>query len=296
MQVLRSDSPHPSEIRSQIIIPAHNRRELTLGCLRLLHDAGVADWATVCVVDDGSTDGTSDAIRNEFPNVVILPGNGNLWWGGAIRAGMELAVERGADLIFWLNDDCRPSPDCLTELRDACLRTGLACTAQARTPSGWIYGGVIKTCTGLRPLRIDGNEPQPCDAFMGNCVCIPAATAKQINLVDAGRFPHGLADVDFGLRLKRHGFASLVIPTATATNADNHHPTVTSWLRSEIPLEKIWSGLFDLKSALHLRTTWNFYVRHWGVWGMLLFLRIYAKLTAISVLRLLLPRSILQKL
>ncbi len=69
-----------SPIRVEIVTPVHNRKATTLQCLKSLSriDAEGLDIHVV-VVDDGSTDGTGDAIRAEYPEVEVVRGDGSLW-------------------------------------------------------------------------------------------------------------------------------------------------------------------------------------------------------------------------
>ena len=71
-----------------VIVPVHNRVSMTRICLaslRMQSDQGFR----VVVVDDGSTDKTSEIIHSEFPEVELLGGDGNLWWVGSINLGLR---------------------------------------------------------------------------------------------------------------------------------------------------------------------------------------------------------------
>ena len=93
-----------------IIIPVHNRKVLTLACLENLKANDDLQKYHVIVVDDGSSDRTATEVKENYPEVIVLQGDGNLWWTGAIALGMEYANQQGATHFIWLNDDC------LTEL------------------------------------------------------------------------------------------------------------------------------------------------------------------------------------
>ena len=58
-----------------IVIPVYNRRDITRNCLLSLREQTHTDFQVV-VIDDGSTDGTSEMIQKEFPEVVLLMGDG----------------------------------------------------------------------------------------------------------------------------------------------------------------------------------------------------------------------------
>ena len=74
-----SGSDEVKPIRLAIVSPVHNRRELTLQCLRSLSridSKGVE--INIYIVDDGCTDGTREAIEDNFPDVKIVQGTGDL--------------------------------------------------------------------------------------------------------------------------------------------------------------------------------------------------------------------------
>ena len=100
-----------------IIIPVHNRINLTRKCLVSLTKQDHNEFQIV-VVDDGSSDGTSDMVQNEFPEVVLLQGDGNLWWAGSINEGIKFVLKRlePKDYILTLNDDLVVLPDYISSL------------------------------------------------------------------------------------------------------------------------------------------------------------------------------------
>jgi GT2 family glycosyltransferase len=75
--------------RVAAIVPVYNRRETTLQALRSLSriDRTGVDFR-IFIVDDGSTDGTAQAIEKEFPDVVIVHGDGNLHYAAGTNALM----------------------------------------------------------------------------------------------------------------------------------------------------------------------------------------------------------------
>ena len=73
---------NPRIMKIAILMTCHNRRETTLRCLR-----GLPSDVEVYLVDDGSTDGTDEAVKATFPKVNVIRGTGNLYWA----KGMELA-------------------------------------------------------------------------------------------------------------------------------------------------------------------------------------------------------------
>ena len=108
-----------------VIIPTHNTRELTLRCLETVDETRPAP-GEVIVVDDGSRDGTGAAIRERWPEVVLLANKEPLGFSGAANRG--LAQARG-EILLLLNSDTELSPSGLASLTAAFgdqLRLGVA--------------------------------------------------------------------------------------------------------------------------------------------------------------------------
>src|SRR5687767_7398286 len=89
-----------------LVIPVHNRRDTTLQALRSLEriDRSGLD-VRIFVVDDGSTDGTSDSIRVLFPEVTLVEGDGSLHYAAGTNRGVEAALGWEPDYIVTMNDD-----------------------------------------------------------------------------------------------------------------------------------------------------------------------------------------------
>jgi glycosyltransferase involved in cell wall biosynthesis len=287
----------PASTGACIVIPVHNRRETTLQCLHWLQERGDLDRFHVIVVDDGSTDGTNDAVKAQFPGVTLLRGNGTLWWTGAIVLGMRHALATaGAEVIFWLNDDCRPAAGTLAQLRHKALAGPCIAVAQVNGPRGVRHGGLLKRWHGLQFVVCPADRTIPVAAMNGDCVCVPASIVTLTGLPDAARFPQAWGDTDYGLRCRRMGFPIKVVGSARCTDADPADPDTGSWLRGERSVSEIARSFGTPKSYFHPPPWWSFNLRHWGPWGAVLFAAPYVRFAVIALLRAVLPVNVRRRL
>ncbi len=98
------------------VVVTWNRRELLLQSLAAVREQHPAPSAVV-VVDNGSTDGTADAVRQRFPEVDLVVRSDNTGGAGGFAAGMARALDRHAPDALWLmDDDTVPQPGALAEL------------------------------------------------------------------------------------------------------------------------------------------------------------------------------------
>ena len=200
-----------------IIIPVHNRKKTTLTCLEHLQKIGDTQRYHIVIVDDASTDGSKEAINTSYPEVTILPGDGNLWWTGAMVVGMEYAWKQGAEYVFWLNDDCLPAPNSLQKMIE-----------YMQTHSGTIVAPAcydaesnssIPVANGFRGRKTFSANPGqiiPVDGTSGWCVGIPVSVINKIGLPDAAKFPHYAGDEMYLLKANRAGFKVCILGDAKA--------------------------------------------------------------------------------
>lgn len=208
-----------------VLVTCYNRKLKTLACLRSLEAS-----AALCsvqlrgvLVDDGSNDGTSDAVRFEFPWMVVLSASGNLFWNRGMHMAMAHALRNiPCDAFLWLNDDTNLDPSALSLLIETAHklvasngRTGLVVGSTRDPMTGELtYGGSVSV-SKLRRFAykkvFDAQRAVPCQAINGNVVLIPAAVAADVGNLDPV-FEHAMGDTDYGLRALQRNWPVVVAP------------------------------------------------------------------------------------
>src|SRR6058998_1500499 len=102
--------------RCHVVVLNWNGRDSIRPCLRsVLHQTYAA--YRVVVVDNASTDGSCDIVRDEFPEVTLIPLPENLHFARGTNAGLREALrDTECAFIATLNNDTRVDPDWLAEL------------------------------------------------------------------------------------------------------------------------------------------------------------------------------------
>src|SRR6266851_4892464 len=100
-----------------VVVPVFNRKAFTERFLYCMREQSFRNFDTI-IVDDGSTDGTAELIAEQFKEVQLLRGDGNLWWTGAINLGIKHALVSASDYdaILVINDDLQINPNYLESL------------------------------------------------------------------------------------------------------------------------------------------------------------------------------------
>jgi hypothetical protein len=221
--------PNAAAGRLSVVIPTHDTREITLRCLAAL-EPWAADGAEIVLVDDGSRDGTADAVRDRHPGVALLRSEHAR--GFTVSANEGLARARG-ELLLLLNSDTEVDASTLPRLFaafDADPRLGAA-GAVLTNPDGspqwsggreptllWLFlltsglGRLLGRLPGYRRLRpLDAEARRDVDWVTGAALAIRRTAWRAVGPLDT-RYRFYGQDLDFCVTLRRAGWRVAIAP------------------------------------------------------------------------------------
>lgn len=220
--------------RLSVVIPTHDTRELTLRCLETLEpEMGRAE---IVLVDDGSRDGTMEAVLARYPAMRVVRHDTAEGFTRSANAGLARA---GGDVLLLLNSDTEVNGDSLPRLLEAFAaspRLGVASPRLAnpdgspqwsggRTPTLlWLLllaSGLPAALAGvpgyrhLRPVRSEAGGR--IDWVTGAAMAIRRRTWEEVGPLDT-RFRFYAQDLDFCLRAKDAGWQVHLVGESRVTH------------------------------------------------------------------------------
>lgn len=260
-----------------IIIPVFTRLEHTKRFLAGCQEH-IGDFEAI-IVDDSPA--REHAELENWPNVTVLYGNGNLWWGGSVNKGLRyLFEEKGVEedsIIALANNDSEIDKDTYASMK----------RSLDQHPTGFFHPRVfslgskkeLEDCGNLisfGPVRCryiinQSDELAPCDLVSGRFLMSYARNFQNVGYM-ASNLPHYGGDWDFSLRAKKLG-----LPTYIVKDSICYVDEETSG-NKELPKKSLRAmfrlALTDIKSPRNLRYKYQFIRNHnsWfkTVWFMVL--------------------------
>lgn len=211
-----------------VIVLTWNQRDLTLLCLDSLVDLPCpVDRLHLIVVDNGSGDGTAQAIRQRYPAITVLETGENLGYAGGNNVGIRYALAQQADYICILNNDVLVTPDFFKPLLNT-LQTfpnaGVVSplVADAADPERvWALGAGVNRLTGNVPRLYAGQRvsalkdrpPFVVKVASGAAMLIKKDVFAQVGLLDESFYLY-YEEADWCLRVRQAGYQIFAVPAA----------------------------------------------------------------------------------
>lgn len=266
-----------------VLMACHNRRAKTLECLQRL--ASATEKAAVryrlYLFDDGSMDGTADAVRAQESNAVIMTGDGTFFWNRSMNRVFESAMQEGSPAYLWLNDDTMLEPDAITQIlaaynsaEEEVMVVGAVCDPDSGRLT---YGGNRRVDPILRPFLCERVEPsgtpQDVDVVNGNVFLVPDAIARAMGNLDPV-FEHGMGDTDYSMRARKRGLR--ILQTAGFVGCCSHNSTTGTHKDGALGISGRLRQAFSRK-GLPWRSWLTMCWRHGGVLWPIHFVWAYTK-------------------
>jgi GT2 family glycosyltransferase len=253
-----------------VVIPVFNRKQFTRDCIESLQQQ-TRPVQLIVVVDDGSTDGTSEMLKNEFPDVVVLKGDGNLYWTASINLGIRYALSCGMDYILTMNNDTKATMEFVEKMlwgarqKPGALIGALDIDMISQQP---YYGGErVRWWSGTSTFLLSQltKEEQKglheVSLYPGRGLLIPKTVFDRIGLFEEKKLPHYMADYDFTLMAHRNGFpvyCNYEAKLFTYPEEGGDHK-----IRKRKTLRNYFNHLFSIKGGGNLKNFTIYTIRNW---------------------------------
>lgn len=212
-------------MKYSIVILNWNRCADTLECLASIQRLHIP--CSTIVVDNGSTDGSLEAIRAAFPTIQIIEMGSNLGYAAGNNRGIKAALDQGADWIVLLNNDTVIAPQFLDALQEASLAHPRAGAFGAKIyyydepATLWYAGGEVDRRTlrcyhvgcGEADLDKRHEEIRQTGYACGCAIALKTQALREIGLLDPCYFLLW-EEIDWCWRLRKAGWECLFLPKA----------------------------------------------------------------------------------
>jgi len=217
--------------RVTVVVLSWNGREDTMSCLRSLAGATYPALSLI-VVDNGSTDGSADAVAGAFPAMDVVRLDSNRGFAGGMNVGIARAVAGGCDFVMLLNNDTEVEPGFLEALVEALEQDASAAAACSqivfldRPGTVWYAGAAFRPDRGHHGRNTGYGEPRlnpEMRPYVTDRACGGAMLLRAVALAELGDFDESLfayaEDTDWSLRAAQRGAAVLVVPASVVRHA-----------------------------------------------------------------------------
>jgi len=220
-----------------VLLPVHDRKQVTLDFLRCLK-AQTYPSIRLMLIDDGSADGTQEAVRADYPSVEVIQGDGTWWWAGCLQRGLDRLKQKAtqdSDIILFANDDTAFAADFVERaVKYLADKPGCMLLSRLRNPAT----GEIREA-GVRADLREMTFQVASDPLTINCLPTRGLFMRWGDIKRAGDFrplllPHYLSDYEYTIRAIRKGLKGVTTESVwlepnLALTASRDFGSLTGW-------------------------------------------------------------------
>lgn len=268
------DAPARPKERLGVVIACCNPGEKLDICLSHVFQSTIASQLYVVIVDDASTDGSVDRARASNPGILVIPGDGNMWWAGASNLGIQACLAAGCAAVVLLNPDVIVGDDAFALLwatsnaMDEAIVAPLVLDEANRDliwEAGHSWEPVIRWLPlfwrsrylyeHLSPAASIPDSPYATVSIVGRGGFFPRRAFEVLGLLDDHHFPQYGADAVMGVVAWQARYPMYIVPAAKVY-LDCRHTGMQIDGNEANPLRSFIHYLFKRKNGERLRVLW----------------------------------------
>lgn len=263
-------------VKIGVAIAAFNRKKLLLECLHFLMKSSGVNNLFVAVLDDGSNDGSFEALLETFPGrVAVARGDGNFWWTGGTNVAVAMCLGAQCDYVLLLNPDVVVTTAQIDGLVERSIREDIPiiapvvvsvhdseCVVWAGSrwapihpllPFIWVSRYLVRQGVSTRDLP---DAYYATSEVHGRAVLVRSDVFRRVGMHDQVRLPHYGADTEFSFRCGMAGVKMAIDPHVRVMLHDDN-----SGMRDMKSFRAYWAYLTRRKNGEALRVWWQVLTR-----------------------------------
>jgi GT2 family glycosyltransferase len=195
-----------------IVLPVHNRREVTRKFVECLKRQTYAPYHLI-LVDDGSSDGTSDMVVAQINPVTVIRGTGDWWWAGCLQRGFDRLREKApkdTDIVLLANDDTTFESDYIERaVRFLDGKQGCMLLSRIRNPeTGEVQESGVFADLRRMTFRV-AKDPASINCLSTRGLFLRWGDMKTVGSFFPWMLPHYWSDYEYTIRALRRGLRGL---------------------------------------------------------------------------------------
>ncbi len=253
-----------------IIIVSYNVKDLLVKCIDSVNTFCKIKFEII-VIDNNSSDGSSEAVKSKYPEIVIIKNDFNAGFPAANNQGFRIA---NGKYIFMLNPDTEIIDDSISKLiscidgepKIAAIGPKLLNPDNSLQFSAWRFPSITyifaemcyfdKFSKSKYYFDMDFNKPFVVDSLSGAALMFRKESLSNIGFLDENLF--WIEDVDFCYRIKKAGFKTLYFPQAHIIHyigqsaKKNYNVSISNQIFNKIKFFKTHYSAFEMYIVIML--------------------------------------------